>query len=259
MSNSDNLRTSLATYPESKLIENYKKIMMDMLHINFPLLTETELAAAIDYSISTHFKDTDVVIDNSYKKKQVNMTLVSLANYILEREPIITSYGVMFNRHGDKPNPIYKMIDGFITGRKKMKKEMFKYPRGSELFQKYNLIQLLLKIDANAYYGATGQYSCIYYNVYTAPGTTTQGRSCISAAALFFESFLNNNVPMGSMNELIEFIYNVLHQEHFYNSAEIINLHASVEETFFQLISSTGFDWIPTEDEMFIVWRSCLS
>ena len=103
-------------------------------------------------------------------------------------------------------------------------------------------------------YGATGQYSCIYYNLYAASSVTTQGRSCNSAAALFFESFLNNNVPMGSMNELIEFIYNVLHEEHHYNSFEIINNHASLEETFFQLLSSTGFGWIPTEEEMFIIW-----
>ena len=86
-------------------------------------------------------------------------------------------------------------------------------------------------------YGATGQYSCIYYNLYAASSVTTQGRSCNSAAALFFESFLNNNVPFGCLNELIEFIHNVLNEEHKYNSAQIINNHASAEETFFQLRS----------------------
>lgn len=104
-------------------------------------------------------------------------------------------------------------------------------------------------------YGATGQYSCIYYNLYAASSVTTQGRSCNSAAALFFESFLNNNVPMGSMNELVEFIYNVLHENRTYNSFEIITNHATLEETFFQLMSSTGFGWIPSEDEMYIIWE----
>lgn len=147
----DMVRTPLATYPESQTIANYKRIAMDMLHLNFPMLSETELAAAIDHSISNHFKDTDITIDNNYKKVTIDMTLRALADYIISKEPIITSYGVLFNRHGTVPNPIYKLIDGFITGRKLMKKEMFKYPKGSEDFEKYNLLQLLLKIDAKQY------------------------------------------------------------------------------------------------------------
>ena len=252
--NSDMIKTPLAIYPESDVLNNYKRIAMDMLHLNFPLLTEVELSAAVDDSISRHFKDTNIKVDNNYKKKEIDMTLRQLADYIISKEPIITSYGVLYNRHGTVPNPIYNMIDGFINGRKAMKKEMFKYPKGSEDFEKYNLLQLLLKIDANGYYGATGQYSCIYYNLYAAASVTTQGRSCNSAAALFFESFLNNNVPMGSMNELVEFIYNVIHEKHFYDSNEIIDKHASLEECFFQLLSSTGFGWVPTEDEMYILW-----
>lgn len=147
----DMVRTPFATYPESQTIANYKKIVMDMLHLNFPMLSETELAAAVDHSISNHFKDTDITIDNNYKKITIDMTLRALADYIISKEPIITSYGVLFNRHGAVPNPIYKLIDGFINGRKAMKKEMFKYPKGSEEFEKYNLLQLLLKIDAKPY------------------------------------------------------------------------------------------------------------
>lgn len=107
----------------------------------------------------------------------------------------------------------------------------------------------------NGYYGATGMYSCLFYNLYAAATTTTQGRSCNSAAALFCESFLNNNVPFGSINQLTEFIHNVLHEQHFYRDEDIITIHASVEETFFKLISSTGFGWVPSEDEMFIIWE----
>ena len=97
-------------------------------------------------------------------------------------------------------------------------------------------------------------YSAIYYNLYTACATTTQGKSCNSAAALFFESFLNNNVPMGSINELITFIHNVLSEERYYNDADILDRDITIEECFYQLMSSTGWGWVPSERDMEVVW-----
>lgn len=136
----------MAKYPESTPITHYKDTVSNLLRLSYPLLTDVEIATAVDISISEHFKDTDVIVDNNYKKKQANMTLLELASYITDKEPIITSYGVLFSRHGTMPNPIYKMVDSFINSRKAMKKEMFKYPKGSEDFEKYNLLQLLLNL-----------------------------------------------------------------------------------------------------------------
>ena len=143
----DTMRTSRAQYPESITIANYKQVALRMLRFNFPLLTDTELATAIDYSISKHFHDTEAKVDNNYKHATIDMNLLAVADYIVSRQPITTSYGVMFNRHGVVPNPLYNVIDGFIMNRKALKKEMFKYPKGSEMFEKYNLLQLLSKID----------------------------------------------------------------------------------------------------------------
>ena len=144
-------KTSFANYPDSIAISNYKRIAIDMLRRNFPSLTEHELSASIDWSISKHLQDTPVTIDNNYKNQQVQTTLLQVVEYVVSREPIMTSYGVLFNRHGVVPNPLYGVIDGFINSRKAYKKEMFKYPKGSELFEKFNLLQLLAKIDAKQY------------------------------------------------------------------------------------------------------------
>ena len=188
------------------------------------------------------------------KLSQINSTIAQWIDYMEDRKPIITAYGVMFQRHGTVPNPLYTMIDGFIKGRDSAKKEMFKYPKGSEMFEKWNLNQLLLKIDANGFYGAMGMYTCLFYNIYVAASATTQGRSLNAAMALFFESFLNNNVPMGSLNEVIKFIHDVLSEPYVFDYKEVITNHASIDETFFQIMSSTGFGWVPTEEEMLIVW-----
>ena len=137
------------TYSDNPLIDNYKSVARDLIKLQFPLLGMEEIDTAIDWSISKRLTDHPIQVDNNYKNQTVDMTLLQVAKYILDRQPIITSYGVMFKRHGEVPNPLYNLIDGFIKNRKLLKKEMFKYPKGSELFEKFNLLQLLAKIDAN--------------------------------------------------------------------------------------------------------------
>ena len=107
----------------------------------------------------------------------------------------------------------------------------------------------------NGYYGATGMYSCIYYNLYTACTTTAQGKACISAAALFFESFLANNVPFGSMNELVTFIHDVITEDRHWNDSDVLNENITVEECFYKLVTSTGWGWVPSEEEMQTLWN----
>lgn len=237
------------------MVKEYKKVAIEMLNLYFPQLTYAEIERVVDGRIKEDIRDHTAVVDNSYKKMQVNTTLLELADYIMSKQPIITAYGVMFMQHGAVPNPIYNMIDSFIQGRAKVKKEMFKYPKGSAEFTKLNLIQLLHKLDANAYYGASGMYSSIYYNLYAAASVTAQGRSAISTAALLFESILANNVPFGSLDELIDFIYNVKNDPRTIDDRMVINHFPTMQETFYKLISSCGFAWIPTENEMMIVWR----
>ena len=236
-------------------IKNYRDTAVDMLQLVFPNLSTTELEYAVDRSIAENLQKHPAVIDNSYKKTKVEITLPDLAHYILSREPIMTAYGVIFSKHPDVPHPLYKMIDSFIWDRDNAKKEMFKYPKGSFDYAKYNLIQLLMKIDANAFYGSQGLHTCFYYNFYCAASITTQGRSLNSAMALFFESFLANNVPFESLNELVKFIYDVINDEYTKNDYLYISHNASLEETFIKLMTSCGFGFVPTWNDMTIVWN----
>lgn len=232
----------------------YKKEMLDALKLSFPEMYESELLDAIDWSIAKRSKDTDVVLDNNYEKKTQNTTLYSVLNYIIEREPIITVSGVMFKKHGSCLNPYVDLIQEFLSSRAKYKKEMFKYPKGTELFEKYNILQSSEKVSGNAIYGASGLHTSIFYNLYVAQSITMQGRSCISSAIMLFESTMANNVKFGSLNEAIMFINNIRREKRNYKDNIVLDEDITVEECFYQIISTFGFYYVPTEKDLMIIW-----
>ena len=239
----------------TKSIEIYKKEMMDSLKLSFPGLLESELAEAIEYSIRKRVKDTNVVLDNNYEKTEQNTTLYAVLEYIIQREPIITVSGVMFKKHGTCPNPLMDLAREFLNQRDIYKKEMFKYPKGSDDFEKYNILQLGEKRNANSLYGGLGNNTCIFYNLYVARSITMQGKSCIATAIMLFEATLANNVKFANLNDVVNFMNNVRREERInYPEQFILDGNISVEECFYKIVYSCGFYWIPTKKDLIIIW-----
>ena len=147
----------------TKVVLEYKSVLIEGLQHSFPGLSIQELSEAIDYSILKRINNPKASIDNNYTKKRFDGTLLDVLDYINSCEPIVTSSGVLFKKHKKAKNPMAKMIMGFIKERGRLKKEMFKYPKGSEEFNKYNLFQLLEKVNANAVYGKI--YAAYYSNI----------------------------------------------------------------------------------------------
>lgn len=241
----------------SSIIRQYTDVAVRMLMLSFPYLSQTELAIAVNYSVQKRMKNGELYVQNNYKDVRIDSTVLEMANYILDRQPIITSTGVMFSRHANSVNPLYKLLDEFINQRVMYKKEMFKYPKGSDMYQRYFLLQLLAKLDANALYGAIGAYSSVFYNLYLAEATTIQGQSCTKAMILAFESFLANNVDFRSLDEIVTYIDNVCNEKHsrIYRDSEILDENITLEEAFFKVMFTCGFGYMPTEEDMQIVWN----
>lgn len=142
------------------ILYKYKTTMTRIIKSLYPYVERDDIEQGIEWSIQKRFKDMDASIKNNYRSRKgnddnstLNTTMLRICDYIAEREPIITSYGVLFKRHGTVPNPFADVIDNFLKLRKIHKKEMFKYPKGSEMFEHFNLLQQLDKIDVNAIYG----------------------------------------------------------------------------------------------------------
>ena len=102
------------------------------------------------YSIMKRFKNAPIELVNSYKNQKMDSTVADLLDYVLKCEPIITPSGVMFKKHDQEINPINDMIQKFLKLRGIHKDEMFKYKKGEEKYNQFNLLQLLDKCDANS-------------------------------------------------------------------------------------------------------------
>ena len=131
---------------DTDMVKNYKKVMMDGLSCSFPTIRRNDLSEAIDWAILQSHRNPKLKLNNNYTHVCMDGTVLDILRYIEARKPIISASGVLFMRHEEKDNPLTRMIMGFIKQRKIYKNEMFKYPKKSYEYEKYNLLQLLEKI-----------------------------------------------------------------------------------------------------------------
>ena len=252
------------------ITDKYMEEVIRMTQLVHPNIPYNVLNNALRESIDKRRKDYEVVINNNYTKRQIpekdsnqKMYIKQLTNYILAKEPICTSWGVLFKHHDEAPNPLAEMIKQFMDLRNIHKGEMFKHPKGTEEYASFQLLQLLDKVDANAVYGVLGQASSIFYNIYVAASITAEGRSLISSVILFFEMFLSNNVKFSSLDEIITYIYNVISEKPYrkYDDRLFLDKPVSREECFAKIIYTCGdfregsVKWVPSFKDMDVIWR----
>lgn len=115
-----------------------------VLQSMYPNATKQQLLDAINYSIQKRYREQKCTLSNNYTKKSTELTLAQVIEYITKKQPICTAFGVMFKQpNADAPNPLVDLIRSFMENRDIYKKEMFKFPKGSYDFAKWNLAQLL--------------------------------------------------------------------------------------------------------------------
>lgn len=266
----------------SPTLLKYKSAMKECFKLYCPTVSVDDADKALDYSITKRLYNAPAKISNSYKRTRVqvkdeygrpltdqnnnpvyemqdkvtDMNLLRISDYIMSREPIVTAFGTMFKHHGTVPNPLFDTVQSFLDNRTIHKKQMFSFPKGSEQFEKYNLLQMLDKIDANGIYGTLGMYSALIYNINVATSITSQGRALVSSMTLHFEMMLADNVKFGSLDQVLEFINNICKE---YSDRKfddrVLNHIPTKEECFAKLILECGYRWIPNESEMDIIWR----
>ena len=245
------------TIDQIKAISLYREQAKKNLMINFPTLTEGEVDTALDIILSKAYTEKQCKLHNNYTEEVAETTVADITNYIHNKTPIMVANGCLFKQYTEELTPMYKLITSFTDNRSKFKKEMFKYEKGSEKFNKYNMLQMLAKRDNNALYGVIGNYSSALYNLYVATGITRTGRALISHAITFFESFFTNNVKFHSIDEAITFINRVDSEKSIYPSSLVLDENVAVEDVFYKIMDTFDRDYFDDEainKAMNIIW-----
>lgn len=104
----------------------------------------------------------------------------------------------------------------------------------------------------------------IIFDINIAPSVTSTGRSLISSAVMCFEMFLGNNVKFSSLNDILIFIDNVRIEapNWKYDDYKVLGVEgfADINEVFNKLILNCGYKYIPSVEDMDIVYnilKSC--
>ena len=248
--------------PKGEIIERYCRTMYEIVSRVAPRLEPFEIIEGIQYSIAKRYKEIPVKVHNNFKNRTAEMSLLELTNQLLQDNAILTTQGVLFAKYGSVHNPFYNFVQYLLDKRDAAKKKMKTFDKGTEEYNKYNLMQLNYKVACNALYGCCGNWSSVFYNLYLCTAVTGQGRGCISASITMFESFLANNVKLGSLTEVLQFIENVASDIynpflHKFNDWDVLDKDISIEECFLKVMRQCGYkSWVPTDMERDIIWMT---
>lgn len=67
--------------------------------------------------------------------------------------------------------------------------------------------------------------------------------------------FLNDNVKWGSLNEIVTFIDNIVTEKRIYDDSQILDRDITRAECFYKVMKNCGFNYIPTDEDLEIVWN----
>lgn len=194
----------MADILSSKFIKKYKKELMSSIQMLYPSVNKDKMESLVDSMIKESFSNIPVTLDNNYIGETKNTSLLTIFDWIIERNPIIAGNGTFYKNQDEAENPIAQMLDNFAAARKAFKKQMFSVDdTESYEYKVLDRSQLNEKINMNSWYGGSGAPSAAFYSKWSGPATTLSAQSVISTATAMFDAFLGDNHVYIDFDELM--------------------------------------------------------
>lgn len=212
-------------YKNSIFFNEWRTAQKNILSKMYPEVSEDKLDKFIFEIAQKRAIITPCTIDNNYVHKAVNSNLVDIYDWIKKTKPICGGFGVFYKNHNQIKNPTLVMLRGFLDRRKDLKKELRNYHESSEEYKMFDMKQGNEKINANSFYGGSGNKKSRFYNLYTATSTTATGQSLTSTTELAFEAFMENNVKFNRIDECFTYMENIINDKYTINPNFLKNVN----------------------------------
>ena len=127
--------------------------------------------------------------------KRYEITTKQFHDRMIKNKYIITYIGTIFKRHEDKLSVLYEIIEMLISKRKEYK-NLMKANIGVDnmLVDRYNGMQLTVKVITNSLYGAQSNNRFRMYDYEVARSITTTGREIAKVAAVTSNDLINQMI-----------------------------------------------------------------
>jgi hypothetical protein len=192
-------------------------------------------------------KPREVIIRNNYKDTFMEADTKRLLDLFYTKGPFMSGFGVIYK---DTPNVPGKILEYLIKERKVKKKMMLAHANDADktLHDQYDVEQKVIKVLANAYYGATGVQAFHFHNPYVGPSVTYSGQMIIMSAVLAFEAMMTANYRFESVDEILKYFYNIVSEPR----EEDASIGNPTRDDLFELIlGKCVFD--PSEEQMAVI------
>lgn len=212
----------------SEFLAQYKEKMTSTIHRFFPEADEAFIETVVKKEMKSRLKNPRVEFEGE------QTSLLSVLQYQLDNEAIITGYGTLFVNREKEISTMALMCDEFISKRSVHKDKMFSHMNDEDKTQYNNqkTIQINYKVLNNSFYGASIESNSIFYHPYVGKSITYTGEDIITFAVITFERFLSNNIDFRTFNDLMVFVDNILSED--YQTVDSIEFRqdASVDEVY---------------------------
>ena len=195
---------------EHEFLKKWKAEQTALIKLVHPEWNADDIKKVLDKKIDKTLKNPECSLVNNYINVSARTTLLDLYDYIELKKPIIAGGGVLFKNQNQAINPPSIFLDGALKKRKAIKKGLKTAKPGSYEYMMIDLRQLTEKVVANSYYGASGNETSPFYNLFTALATTATGQALISCMMCAFENFYSNNVKFYTIDDALLYIKNSL-------------------------------------------------